>query len=363
MKKNNTSNTEEDKPPSPDQAQTGSFFVASQPELFFPAYFEKKLTLQQQKLYSQNGQSELIKLIKVKIVKQLESCQELWEEFSPHQTIFDTWSFRHAFWLGYKYEPYFVVLKTGTQNLAILPLWYEDDKKSYRWFGSWWQEDNTFLTKNELLIPILLALCPVSTELNALSQSIPTWVKETSRVEDDDPKYILRLDGLESSADYLERFKKKKRYNLRRDYRLITEQEPKIIIDRFEDLNHLICLSTNRFAQKGEEVDWEDPRRVETFRQVIRLGQRNNEYQIRMISIEINNQIAAVDLIGLYRGCYYPLKCGYDVTRFPGIGNYTNLFEIDDALSLGMKRMDFLEIGYGWKESWFESVPLFKFCK
>jgi len=40
-----------------------------------------------------------------------------------------------------------------------------------------------------------------------------------------------------------------------------------------------------------------------------------------------------------------------------------NLFEIDDAISLGMKKIDFLQNNYEWKERWFEAVPLFKFRK
>ena len=40
-----------------------------------------------------------------------------------------------------------------------------------------------------------------------------------------------------------------------------------------------------------------------------------------------------------------------------------NLFEIEDAVNLGMEKMDFLEIGYGWKEKWFEAIPLLKYEK
>jgi len=43
--------------------------------------------------------------------------------------------------------------------------------------------------------------------------------------------------------------------------------------------------------------------------------------------------------------------------------HYMNLFEIDDAISLGMKKIDFLQNNYEWKERWFEAVPLFKFRK
>jgi len=40
-----------------------------------------------------------------------------------------------------------------------------------------------------------------------------------------------------------------------------------------------------------------------------------------------------------------------------------NLFEIDDAISLGMKKIDFLQNNYQWKNRWFQPVPLYKFRK
>ncbi|MBD3279663.1 MAG: GNAT family N-acetyltransferase [Candidatus Pacebacteria bacterium] len=91
------------------------------------------------------------------------------------------------------------------------------------------------------------------------------------------------------------------------------------------------------------------------------MGQQRQTYQLRMITVIINGQVAAVDLIAIFNQCYYPLKCAYDVQNFPGIGNYVNLLEIKDALALGMNKIDFLEMNYGWKDKWFTSVPLFKY--
>jgi len=51
------------------------------------------------------------------------------------------------------------------------------------------------------------------------------------------------------------------------------------------------------------------------------------------------------------------------VAEFSGIGNFINLLEIDDAIKLGMQKIDFLQNNYQWKSRWFESQPLFKFQK
>lgn len=355
----------EGKPPSSSRNLTskGSFFVPENSLIPFYPYLQNALSKQQHRYYHANGHASLLKKLQIEVYTDIKICQKLWQEFSRPAVLFDTWDFRTAFWHGYNHQPYFMVLKEGFNNLALLPLWYESDKKTYAWFGSAWQEENKFLAKDPLFIPLMLAVCPKPVLLNAISADLPIWTEEVITLQADDPKFILKLDSLDSSQDYLLTLKKKKRYNLRRDQKIIEAQEPIITFDRLSDFDALVNLSIKRFEEKGEDTDWQDPRRVEAFRQIIRLGKQNGQYQVRTITVTIGNHIAAVDLIAIFQNCYYPLKCGYDVKNFPGIGSFVNLLEIDDAIQLGMRKMDFLEIGYGWKEKWFEAVPLLKYEK
>ena len=364
-KNNSLSETiEEEKPPPQvkNLARKGSFFMPQNGLFpFYPLYSQNTLTKRQQHYYHTNGHSPLLKSLQVKVFSQIDDCQKLWKDFSLNTTLFDTWDFRLAFWKGYNHTPYFLVLKNGLDNLALLPLWYEEDKKRYTWFGSTWQEENRFLVKDPLFIPLLLAICPSPVTLNAISIELPSWVEKVIKLKPDDPKYILNLQTIGSVDDYFATLKKKKRYNFKRDKRIIEAQNPHISFDNFADFDTLVGLSIKRFEEKGENTDWEDSRRIETFRQVIRLGKSGSSYQIRMLTVVIGERVAAVDLIAIFNGCYYPLKCGYNVKNFPGIGNYVNLLEIDDAINLGMEKMDFLEIGYGWKDKWFEKVPLLQY--
>lgn len=366
-KKNSLPLTQEAaQPPLLDKSLTpnGSFFMpASGLFPFYPECFKNHLTKKQQAYYQHNGHASLLKNLQVEVVGEINECQKLWEAFSPQITLFDTWDFRMAFFEGYRPPPHFLVLKNGSENLALLPLAYEKDKKRYTWFGSTWQEENKFLVKDPLFIPLLLAVCPSPVILNAISTELPLWAEKVIKLKPDEPKYILKLKEIKSVDDYFGTLKKKKRYNLKRDRKIIQAQNPQIIFDQFDDFETLVALSIKRFEQKGEDTDWEDPQRIKTFRRVIQRGRLGKSYQIRMISVKIGKKTAAVDLVALYQGCYYPLKCGYDVQNFPGIGNFVNLLEIDDAVRLGMNKMDFLEIGYGWKEKWFEAVPLLQYEK
>jgi hypothetical protein len=298
---------------------------------------------------------------KVEIISEIEDCFKLWKEMSPQKTLFDTWEFRFAFYLSYKYKPYFILLKNQKDNLGLLPLWFEEDKNRYCWFGSWWQEENRFFVKEQNLIPHLISFSKKPILLNAISPFSVSKIKNLIKFERDEPKYILNLENLKSSEDYLMKLKKNRRRNLRKDRNRILKQNPKIIINNFSDFEHLVKLSKKRFKKKGESADWEDSRREETFRQVIKLAGKS--YNVRMITVKIGDRVAGVDLIAIFNNCYYTLKCGYDVENFSGIGNFVNLFEIDDAISLGMKRIDFLQNSYQWKNKLFKAIPLLKYEK
>ncbi|PIU98478.1 hypothetical protein COS61_01195 [Candidatus Wolfebacteria bacterium CG03_land_8_20_14_0_80_40_12] len=299
--------------------------------------------------------------VESEVVTDIQKCFSLWQELSPQKTLFDTWEFRYAFYLGYRFQPYFLLLKSPYENLALLPLWFDKDEKKYVWFGSTWQEEVRFFSQEPKYIPLLLQLSPSPLLLNAISQESVNLVGDRVKFEPDESKYILNLENITSHEDYLMTIKKNARHNLRKDFRRITKQNPQIIINRFSDLDNLITLAKKRFKGKGEEADWEDPRRIETFRQVIKLA--GQSYQIRMMTVKIGEKIAGVDLICLLNNTYFTVKCGYNVAEFPGIGNFVNLLEIDDAISLGMKKIDFLQNNYQWKSRLFEAIPLFQYEK
>lgn len=297
----------------------------------------------------------------IEIISEIERCHKLWQEFSCQKNLFDTWEFRLAFFKAYQYKPYFLLLKNKFENLAILPLWYDEDKKKYTWFGSDWQEEVRFYTKDPSYIPILISAAPSPLYLNAISEDAIAPIKDKIKFKKDNPKYILDLENLRNHEDYLMALKKNRRRGLRKDRNRILRQNPEIVINNFSDFRFLVELSKKRFVEKREKTDWEDPKRIKAFEEVIKLGGKS--YQIRMITIKINQKIAGVDLICLYNRTYFTLKCGYDVKNFSGIGNFMNLFEIDDALRLKMKKIDFLQNSYNWKNRYFHPLPLFQYEK
>lgn len=293
--------------------------------------------------------------ITVRIETDLETCRELFEEFSPKRTLFELWGFRYAFYLGDRNQPVFLIFEKENQPLGLLPLWYEKDKDELRWFGSWWQEGNTFWFKDRSLIPLICSLFPSKILLNALYVA-PRTAQKLGLMADD-PKYLLDLNEYPTIDTFMQRFSRKKRYNLRRDQKMILAKNPKTFYNCFEDIEKLFELSIKRFKDKDESAFAREGRR-QTFREIIKQAR---EYEPRMVSTEINGKTVGVDLVAIHKGVYYALNGAYDLKKHPGLGNYTNFLLIQDAISLGAKAIDFLEVSYGWKEDWFKPVPLFQF--
>jgi transcription-repair coupling factor (superfamily II helicase) len=123
----------------------------------------------------------------------------------------------------------------------------------------------------------------------------------------------------------------------------------------------MVDLSIKRFREKGELSEFEKyPATTDIFKNIIKYGK--SKYQIKMFSVYIKNKLAAADLIAIHNNVYYPLQGGsYNVHDYPGIGNYMDLLEIDDAITLGIEKMDFLQIDYGWKHRKFTEIPMFKY--
>jgi len=297
--------------------------------------------------------------LQIQVSADIKTCKHLFNLFTPKDTVFSSWDFRYAWYLGYKNPPFFLTLFYRKKPVALLPLWYEKDKNQFRWFASWWMEENSFWVMDKKYIPILLAVAPSRTYLNAILLDSPN-LNKILNLQKDEPKYILNLNGLKSFNEFLQKLKKKQRYNLKRDFRLINEQNPQIIINRFSDIEKMFMLSIKRFKQKGDESDFIDPQRRETFRQIIKQAKT---YQPRLLTYQVNNQIAGIDLVLIYKNIYHAVKCAYDVYNFPGIGNFANLYQIDEAINLGCKTIDFLEVSYGWKEKLFTPIPLYSFSK
>ncbi len=308
---------------------------------------------------------DLSQNLKLKITNEITECQNLWQQFSPDESIFDLWEIRVAFYNGYKFNPYFLSFYKDQEIIGLLPLWFNSnptfgklvsDFEKYTWFGGGWPEDNLFFVKNEDIIPLMLLAAPKPLEL-ACVQPLPKYdflESLTGWSLEEDKKYFLDLSNVKTIDDFLAHLKKKKRYNLKRDKRRILEHSPKIIIDSGSNLEKMFELSIERFKTKypddpSEQSAFEDPRRKVVFRDLV---SNADKYQARLITTIINAKVEAVEFGLVYKKTYYAFNAGVDVSHFSGLGVFSNLLVIEDALNLGCTKIDFLESDNNWKASW-----------
>lgn len=320
---------------------------------------QKEIVTFAKKLF--NGSS---KDLLFRVETNLDKCQNLWEQFSPNQSLFDLWDFRLAFWRGYRYEPYFITFSLQNKIISVLPLWFDVEDGQYTWFGGSWPEDNVFFTSQKNTVPLLLKLIPGKTRLFCVLPQ--EGITDQPRVlEADEEKYVLDVRNLKNLDSFLSTLKKKKRYNLKRDLKKIENLKPEITINDFSHLENLFKLNISRFdgmvTDDGKSTFL--PReKQKTFKEIVNLA---GKYQLRMVSTKIGSQIISVDLVAIYNKTYYCLAGGCAVDEYPGLGTFANLQLIKDAIGLGdVDYVDFLQGDLNWKASWLITPrPLFKFAK
>lgn len=316
--------------------------------------------------YYKNGLSKVIPRLTLKVHSEIEECHDLWQQFTPARSLFDSWDFRYSWHSSYGLKPFFYTLYEGKTPLAMLPLSFDSsDKKRYEWFGTNWMEDNKFFVKDEHFIDLLYAIFPTPIHLNAIEKT-SDWskMKIDSELKIDDSKNIKDISIFKTVDDLVGSFQKKHRYNLKVDYHDVMSLNPRIVETEeksLELIEEMMRMNVEQFKDTpNDESDLTIPKRAETYRNLVR---NSNSYKVKFIQIFIQNRLAAIDFIIKYKDVYYTIKGGIDVNRFKGLSNFMVYYEFEDAIKNNFSKIDCLQIDYGWKHRFFDQTPTFLFEK
>lgn len=351
---------------------------------FIEPYPQKLLTQSPwNRFISHNGYRDLSKELNLRIFQDMDTIQKLWEEFSPNRSVFDTWDVRKSFYDAYQFPSQIITIekKQGRrrETLGVLPLWFNsdaralgeskyDDSQKYVWFGSNWPEDNVFYVKDPEIIPLLLLASPHPLELACIRQDPEYEFLKTfpGFEQEEEKKYFLDLSHVTTLDDFLTHLKKKKRYNLKRDKKRIEALSPTIHLNQPSHLEDLFALNMKRFRElfpgdPDQYSSFEDPRRQNVFRNLMK---ESSDYQFRIIATAIDGKIKAAEFGLVHHKTYYAFNAGVDISAYSGLGVFSNLLVIEDALKLGCTKIDFLEGDNHWKESWhLDSMSQYQFVK
>lgn len=310
-----------------------------------------------------NGYIPFAKRLQMKVNSEMDECERLWNIFTPNHRLFELWEVRKKFFDVFQIEPYFLTLFGGNYEddndvMGVLPLWVDniDYNGKYAWCGGFWPEDNTFFVKDTEAIPLLLMAAPTPIQLDCINPHADyEFLKSLYGYgEDESWKYYLDLTKYKTLEDYLSKLKKKKRYNLKRDRKRILSLRPKIVYNDLSHIDYLFKHNINRFRMKfpdnpDNQSIFEDSKQQELFKVLIK---NPHSYKVRVISTVINGEIEAVELGFVYNKTYYAITAGVNVEKYHGLGIFSSLLVMEDALKQNCDKIDFFEGDYNWKDSW-----------
>lgn len=301
--------------------------------------------------------------MEITVIQEKMECERLWRKFSPQITLFDLWEFRVEFSKAFNYPLHFIAVLENDEPVGLLPLWYVPEAKTYFWWGDTgdechWQEENNVWARDEAVLSQLIEHCPRPCLLNNLTSHAAERLRSHGQVERANDKQVLDLSGFQTSEDYISSLPKKARSNVRGVMRKIEALHPRIILNHRSHFNDLVTFNKKRYPNTPLNV----PRLFQTFEHLFEQGQNpNSPYASQLLAVCVGDDVAGVDLIFTFNKTYTPFLCGNQVDEFPGIGHFSNIKDIEDALTNGFTKIDFLESDPGsYKEKFFTSIPQFQ---
>jgi len=293
-------------------------------------------------------------------ITDLNECRRLWESFIPARHITDDWNFRLCFHHHYQCPPRFMVLQDHEGIAALIPLSFQKQMNQHVffpgeiWNGRTWIERTPIYFRNPERIQNVLEKCPDNTYLRYLEKE---FVQDAEQVTGDEIGYVLypgRVSG--GIQDYYRRFSNKRLKNLFKCIHNLCSPGFRFYLNRLDDFERLVEMNIDNFGSRSYLYD---ERFRNGFKGVVSLLHKHG--LLRLISLEIDGRLTAVDLGVLYRGTYTILMGG---TRrdMPGVAKVINMYHIEYAFASGISKVDFLCGDFHWKKLWhLDPEPLYAF--
>jgi hypothetical protein len=299
-------------------------------------------------------------MIKKRTVTDLDECRVLWNFLGPARHVSDLWEFRLCFHKYFQNQPFFLVLEDNRGLLGMLPLCRLAKEDTFvffpgeTWQGRTWIERTPIYCREQEVLPEILSACPPRTYLRYIEAD---ETDPPPALENDEIGYLLHPLELQFDIQgYYERFNRKKFKAIKKEIASILSAECSWHVNRLTDYDVMVRMNRGRFEN---ESYFHDTRFTEGFRDVVLWLQDRG--WLRMVSLEIGAETAAVDLGAVYNGSYVVFLGGTN-PDFPGVAKAINMYHIESAFEQGFSRVDFLCGDFYWKKLWhLDPQPLYKF--
>jgi len=282
----------------------------------------------------------------IRIINDWEQCRDIWKSTIPQETVWDIWEFRACFQKHFHRPTCFIAAENSSGITDILPLSWIEEAQCYGYFpGETWQ-DKTWLEQNRIpassgILCDMLNHCPGQYYLRYLRPSLGSISQNQCTV--DEVGYLFRPPDYNYDIEnYFQQFSKKSAKSIKREIASL-QVGSRYRYDDMSDFEHLVQLNVNNF---GNHSYFYDLRFQESFRTLMHY--LNDKGWLRITTIIISGEIAAVDIGCLYRGDYTLLGGGTN-RDYPGVAKLINLHHMQRGCRERFNLIDFLCGDFSWK--------------
>nr|MBN2276592.1 GNAT family N-acetyltransferase [candidate division Zixibacteria bacterium] len=286
-------------------------------------------------------------MIRLRTVTDFEECQAVWRQLMPDTYLSDLWEVRACFHRHFQRPLHFVVAEDKSGPVGLLPLSWIEEHQSYgyfpgeAWEGKTWLEQNRVIARDSRVLNAMLQQVGSRYHLRYLLPSEPA--PKVQRIVDeigylfDPPVFGYNMDN------YFEQFSHKSVKRIKKEVAALEGRGVRYRYNDLTDFDHLIDLNVGRF---GSDSYFYDSRFRESFRSLMHF--LNDKGWLRLTTVIIEDQIAAVDMGSIYRGIYTLLAGGTNAA-FPGVAKLINLHHMHYSCEQQFDRADFLCGNFSWK--------------
>jgi len=282
---------------------------------------------------------------RVRTVRDQDECQEIWQRAIPQDFIADLWDVRACFHQHFLRPLCFIVAEEDGNTRGLLPLSWIEESRRYGYFpGETWQGE-TWLEQNRVWCRGGGAAQALFENLSSdycIRYLLPAGPAFEQCIDEVGylflpPQYDYDLEN------YFQEFSHRHAKRLKRELAAFDRGGVTYRYQEPSDLEHFVRMNIERF---GSDSYFYDQRFLESFRSLMHLLHERG--WLRMTTILVGGEVAAVDMGCVYRGVY-TLFGGGTNSDHPGIAKLINIHHMRVACEERLESVDFLCGDFKWK--------------
>jgi len=297
-------------------------------------------------------------MIEIKVISDLETAKNLWNELSPNNNIYDLWSFRECFYRNDPQPLKFYAAYEDGRPVALLPLQYNRELDCLEFWAENFMENNRPFCRPgyERFLPELFKQ---DFGFQAKFYDLDGIDEFTSGLPLEDYVYYIDLAGLKNFEDYLLRAfsDRKKRAKFKRAVASLREEhEVKVSVNDFNDLTLVMDLNIKKF---GSDSYLHSDKERQPFYDLLKLP-----LDWQLVTIIVDGVKLAASLSVIYHGVYFYMIAGADTAASPNVFKYLTKVNLELAIAHQAKIFNCSLGDCNWKSHWhMAKYPQYKFIK